>query len=77
MARWIPVVPEGDCLDCVYVDFAESWRTMSFVEIAVLMFLLVLLGVAQTQPVNGLDSHDQLPGPPDGRLTEKVMAHKR
>ena len=59
------------------MDFAESWRTMSFVEVAVFMFLLVLLGVAQTQPVNGPDSPDQLPGPPDGTHREKVLADEK
>ena len=50
---------------------------MSFVEIAVFMFLLVLLGVAQTQPVNSLDSHDQLPGSPDSTHSERVIADER
>ena len=50
---------------------------MSFVEVAVFMFLLVLLGVAQTQPVNGPDSPDQLPGPPDGTHREKVLADEK
>lgn len=50
---------------------------MSFVEIAVVMLLIVLLDVAIAAPADGIDSHEQLPGPPDGSLTEKVMAHKR
>ncbi len=50
---------------------------MSFVEIAVVMLLIVLLDVALAAPANGIDSHEQLPGPPDSRLTEKVIAHKK